>query len=485
MVGRPIVVWFRNDLRVADHPALAAAAATGRPIVPVFVLDDGIAGEWALGGASRWWLHHSLLALGQSLHERGTELILRRGNTRRQLCTLAHDSRACAVYCSRSFEPWAPSLENDLYHQLGDREVEFKRFSGSLLHDPDNLRTKAGAPFKVYTPFWRAMTAKAANQRSPIGEPEAVVGFDGSLDCDKLAEWELLPTHPDWSKGLRQAWVPGERAARGRLAEFLDDDASEYGRLRDRPDLTATSRLSPHLRFGEISPAVCWRAALLHADRRPKSAEGLEVFRKELAWREFSYHLLHHFPSLPDTPFKDQFLRFPWQSDDTRKSSMLRAWQRGRTGYPIVDAGMRELWATGWMHNRVRMIVASFLTKHLLQPWQAGEAWFWDCLVDADLASNAASWQWVAGCGADAAPYFRVFNPIIQSEKFDPKGAYIRKWVPEIADLPNKYIHVPWTAPAALLYATNIRLGESYPNPLVDHTTARARALSAYETIKR
>jgi deoxyribodipyrimidine photo-lyase len=288
-----------------------------------------------------------------------------------------------------------------------------------------------------------------------------------------------LPSKPDWAGGLRDAWQPGEAEARKRLTAFLDGPIGDYAVLRDRPDLAATSRLSPHLHFGEISPAQCWHAASIKSGKG--EAKGAGTFLRELVWREFSYHLLFHNPDLPDAPFRREFAAFPWARDH---GDMLRDWQLGRTGYPIVDAGMRELWTTGWMHNRVRMIAASFLIKNLMIPWQAGEAWFWDTLVDADLANNAASWQWVAGSGADAAPYFRIFNPVTQGLKFDPDGAYVRRWVPELSRLAAPDIHCPWESPATVLAAAGVRLGKTYPHPIVDHRAARLRALEAYEHVK-
>ncbi|MEM7750059.1 MAG: deoxyribodipyrimidine photo-lyase [Pseudomonadota bacterium] len=478
MAAGPIILWYRNDLRLMDLPSLAAACATGQPILPVYILDTHWPGQRVLGGASQWWLHHSLEKLQANWQEHGGKLLLKRGDPLVILQELTDEVGASGVYCSRAYEPWAGELEKSLHTALSERDIALKRYGGSLLHDPDHLTTKAGQPFKVYTPFWRALSQQ--DVRSPVDGPADINVAHIAVENEDLDDWALLPTRPDWAGGLRDSWVPGEGAARQRLKQFLGEDAFAYATERDRPDLPATSRLSPHLRFGEISPAVCWHAAALEAAKRPQAETDLEVFRKELVWRDFSYHLLYHWPSLPDTAFRDNFNAFPWQDNDEVRT----AWQKGQTGYPIVDAGMRELWHTGWMHNRVRMIVASFLTKHLLQPWQAGEAWFWDCLVDADLASNAASWQWVAGSGADAAPYFRIFNPITQGEKFDPEGAYVRRWVPELAALPNRYLHAPWTCPELELRSLDIVLGQTYPEPIVDHPMARQRALASYEQVK-
>ena len=478
MAKYPILVWFRRDLRIRDHAALAAAVATGQPLIPVYVLDEAAGGAWRMGGAARWWLHHSLAAHQKALSEIGSHLVLRRGDSAEVLAGLAQETGAKALYCSRCYEPWAGRLEREVRDLLGDRGVEVKRFAGALLHDPDRLLTKAETPFKVFTPFWRSLKSGLEVTR-PLGAPRGIVSPDRVPDGDDLASWRLLPTRPDWAGGLRETWMPGEAGARERLAAFVEDRLAAYALMRDRPDREGTSRLSPHLAFGEVSARQCWWAAK-EAARRGEAQEGLETFLKELAWREFSAHLLHHAPDLPDAPFRSEFASFPWRED----RAMLRAWQRGMTGYPIVDAGMRELWTTGFMHNRVRMIAASFLIKHLLQPWQTGEAWFWDTLVDADLASNAANWQWVAGSGADAAPYFRIFNPMRQGETFDPDGDYVRRWVPEIARLPAALIHAPWKASPDALANAGVEIGRSYPAPIVDHASGRQAALDAFATLK-
>jgi deoxyribodipyrimidine photo-lyase len=477
MSKQTTIVLFRNDLRVSDHPALSAAAEAGR-VLALYVLDEEAAGNWKPGGASRWWLHHSLECLAQSLSNRGCRLILRRGDTRAILTELVREVAAEAVFVSRAFEPWAADLEVKLRDALARDDVSLKRFAGTLVHDPDVIRTQSGDPYKVYSPFWRALEKSVL--RKVARPPERIACAGGDIRSDELAGWRLLPTKPDWAGGLRETWTPGEAGAHARLETFLEEAVATYHDDRERPDREATSRLSPHLRFGEISPAICWHAAQAFGDNTAGTRKGVEKFVKELAWREFSYHLLHNFPALPDAPFRPEFARFGWRDAPDE----LSRWQRGQTGYPIVDAGMRELWATGWMHNRVRMIVASFLTKDLLVPWQQGEAWFWETLVDADLASNAASWQWVAGCGADAAPYFRIFNPVTQGRKFDPDGAYVKRWVPELTGLPAMSVHAPWEASDAVLAAAGIRLGRDYPVPMVDHAEARKEALSRYEAMK-
>ncbi|MFQ3622290.1 MAG: deoxyribodipyrimidine photo-lyase [Acetobacteraceae bacterium] len=475
--GGPVLLWFRQDLRLTDNPALEAARATGRPVVAVFVLDRESPGRWAPGAASLWWLHHSLAALSAELARRGSALILRRGRYEEVLPRLAAETGARAVYANRLYEPWAREADAATAAALKAMGVPIHGFNGSLLHEPWTLRTKTGGPYGVYTPFSRASFAAGAPPR-PTPAPDRLPAPATVPPSERLEDWALPPTSPDWAGGLRETWRPGEAGAAARLERFVARALARYDAERNRPDLDGTSGLSPHLHWGELSPGQVWHAA--EAAAAPRGA-ALETFLKELIWRDFSYHLLWHRPEMPEAPLKQAFARFPWRDD----AAALRAWQRGRTGYPIVDAGMRQLWRTGWMHNRVRMIVASFLVKHLLLPWQAGEAWFWDTLVDADLASNSASWQWVAGCGADAAPYFRIFAPVTQGETYDPDGAYVRRWVPELARLPAAHIHAPWTAPPLVLKDAGVVLGTTYPAPIVDHGRARARALQALATITK
>jgi len=474
-VTAPTLLWFRQDLRLHDLPSLQAAAQQG-PVLPVFILDNDAAGDWAPGGASRWWLHHSLTALADSIDGAGGRLILRRGDSTECLKSLCDETGATAVHCSRRYEPWASRQEARLHEELAGVDVTLKRYPGALLHEPGSVLTKDGEPYKVFTPFWRAC------QRESVARPRSLpeVDWADAVASDALDDWDLLPTSPDWAEGWDALWTPGEDGAHRRLKDFLDNAVAGYAKQRDLPAVAGTSRLSPHLHHGELSPRQVWALCEQHKQAEPEATKAVDKFQAELGWREFSYHLLHFFPHLPEKAFKDNFRDFPWNND----RQQLRRWQRGQTGYPIVDAGMRELWQTGYMHNRVRMIVASFLCKHLLIAWQEGEAWFWDTLVDADLASNGASWQWVAGSGADAAPYFRIFNPMTQGEKFDKDGAYVRHWVPEIADLPDKYLHSPWETPEDILEHTGIVLGDTYPEPIVDHRAARQAALDAYETIK-
>ena len=478
MSGAPTIMWFRQDMRVQDNPALVRAVSGGGPVIPVYILDDISPEPWAHGGASRWWLHNSLTALAAELADRGANLVLRRGDARSVLLDLARITKAGRVVASRCYESWAIELETDLHRELKAVGVEFSRFAGTLLFDPDQVRTGSDGPYKVYSPFWRAVSDR--KMRAPVPAPQHIKGPVKSVASDDLSSWSLLPTTPDWAGGLREKWSPGEKTALASLDNFLNGGLRGYDANRNRPDLSGTSRLSPHLRFGELSPATCWYEAKAAAEGSPESAKGLATYLKELVWREFSYHLLYHFPTLPKVPFRPEFTRFPWKTDAER----LYAWQRGLTGYPIVDAGMRELWTTGWMHNRVRMITGSFLVKDLMIAWQEGQAWFWDCLVDADLASNSASWQWIAGSGADAAPYFRVFNPRKQGEKFDSEGLYVRRWVPELAKLPDEYLHAPATAPLEVLAEAGVILGQTYPHPIVDHAEARDVALNAFASLK-
>jgi deoxyribodipyrimidine photo-lyase len=468
------IVWLRSDLRLADNPALTAAARTGA-VLPLFILDDGAARP--AGGASRWWLHHSLAELGKALAALGSPLVLRRGSPAEVLGSLAAETGARVLHFNRRYDPDGRRTDAAVRLRLEARGVTVHEYAANLLFEPDAVATGSGGFHRVFTPFWRAVSALPA-PRAPLRAPDRIGAPATTTPGDQLDAWGLLPSRPDWASAFGETWRPGESGARDRLAEFIGSGLAHYDAMRDRPDHDATSRLSPHLAFGEISPFTVWDA-IGRSDAA--SAPSVTKFRQELVWREFSYHLLFHFPGLPRANFNASFDAFPWVADDVR----LRAWQRGETGYPIVDAGMRQLWRTGWMHNRVRMIVASFLVKHLLIDWRAGEDWFWDTLVDADPANNAASWQWVAGSGADAAPYFRIFNPVLQGEKFDPNGAYVRRYVPEIAALPDRFIHQPWTATEFELAAVGIRLGRTYPGPLVDHGYARERALRAFKDISR
>jgi len=472
----PIVLWFRQDLRLSDLPALHAASRDGRSVAPIYILDDEAPGSWKPGGASRWWLHHSLQELDKGICDQGGQLTLASGDTQTQLISHCRAVGAKSIYCSRRYEPWAAKQESDLRDALENAGIALKRFPGTLLHEPGQVLTQSEQPFKVFTPFWRACLRQAVSVPLPVPDVQWTE-YHGGEDLDSF---DLLPRNPDWATSWKSYWTPGEAGASQRLQDFLDESVSDYAEHRDEPAVAATSRLSPHLHHGELSPRQVWAQCEQLKSRRGELTRSVEKFQAELGWREFSYHLLHFFPTIPEAPFKANFQAFPWQKSDT----LLQAWQRGQTGYPIVDAGMRELWHTGTMHNRVRMVVASFLCKHLLQHWRDGEDWFWDTLVDADLASNGCSWQWVAGSGADAAPYFRVFNPVAQGEKFDKAGTYVRRWVPELQDLPDKYLHKPWEADAETLIQGKVILGQSYPHPIVDHRAARQAALDAYDVVK-
>jgi deoxyribodipyrimidine photo-lyase len=471
---RPVVLWFRKDLRLRDNPALERAFATGRPVVCLYVLDEALPGR-VMGGASLWWLNRSLRALGQSLKTRGGRLVLRRGNAEAELRRLVGETGADEVYLNRMFEPGAFERDADIAQGLGADGVACHGFNGSLLAKPGSVLTGCGGAYRVFTPFWRQL----ASQIDLPGETRGPQDMSGApaTPGDRIEDWGLHPSRPDWSKGFD--WEPGEAGAHEALNRFIGHGLHNYSVGRDIPSSQACSRLSPHLHFGEVSPREVIRRvrkALSDGRARPEEAARFEA---EIGWREFSAHLLHQFPAMSDRAFRAEFEAFPWRDDEAG----FRAWTQGRTGYPIVDAGMRQLWATGWMHNRVRMIAASFLVKDLLIDWRRGEAWFWDTLVDADLASNVQNWQWVAGSGADAAPYFRVFNPVTQGQKFDGHGAYVRRWVPELAQLPDRWIHAPWTAPAEVLSAAGVRLGATYPRPIVDHGEARTRALEALKAV--
>ncbi|MDU6374142.1 MAG: deoxyribodipyrimidine photo-lyase [Bradyrhizobium sp.] len=474
----PIVVWFRESLRLSDHPALHAAATSGAPVICCYVYDTESAALRPLGGASRWWLAQSLRALQDELDALGVKLVIRRGPSAKAISELAREASTSAVYWNDVAQTGPRAVAAEVEAALDAIGVKSRVFADDLLIDPAELRGKDGRGPRVFTPFWKRVLAQG-DPPKPLPVPVRLSSPSGiaSLTVDELA---LEPTSPDWAGGLRTTWRAGERAAQARLAKFLETTVRGYAADRDRPDIEATSRLSPHLRFGEISPRQIWHAARFAAEQQPAFARGIDKFLSELGWREFSRHLLFNNPDLATRNLQPSFDAFPWSQD----AAALRAWQRGQTGYPIVDAGMRELWHTGSMHNRVRMVAASLLVKHLLIDWRLGEQWFWDTLVDADPGSNPASWQWVAGSGADAAPYFRVFNPVLQGETFDSSGTYVRRWVPELARLPAALIHQPWAAKPLELAEAGVVLGRSYPAPVVDHRHGRERALAAYASLR-
>ena len=473
----PAIVWFREDLRLTDNPALHAAVASHRPLVLLFIHDEATDGLRPHGGASKWWLDKSLRALAKTIDAAGARLTLRSGKSADVLDDIIRETGAEAVFWNRRYDKPERDLDARIKEDLTGRGIDVSSYNARLLNEPWAVETNAGGYYKVFTPYWK-QARQCVDARDTYGRHKTLSG--PKVDSDSLDDWGLHPTRPDWSTGFGD-WTPGEEGALARLEDFLDGPINGYKDNRNRPDMDwSTSGLSPHLRFGEIGPLQIWRA--VHAGMEAGSIhekDGMH-FLSEIGWREFSHTLLFYNPDLATENYNDSFRHMPWRTD----KAALEAWQTGQTGYPMVDAGMRQLWQTGWMHNRVRMIVASFLTKHLLLPWQEGETWFWDTLVDADPANNAASWQWTAGSGADAAPYFRVFNPISQGTKFDETGDYVRRFCPELKDLPDKYLHAPWEADSATLKKAGITLGKTYPNPIVDHSVGRQRALDAYDTLK-
>jgi deoxyribodipyrimidine photo-lyase len=469
--ARPVIVWFRDDLRLSDNPALRAAAQTGRPIVCVFIHDEESEGLRRVGGAARWWLHGSLQKLDATLGDRGGRLSIYAGAATTVVPRLVEGFHAGAVFWNRRYGAAERKVDEAVKTALKAQQIEASSFNGHLLYEPWSIRTKAGGPFGVFSAFWRA-AHDAGEPEPPAPVPSKLRFFKGP---DKggprpvaRVDLALEPSAPDWAGGMRSAWQPGEAGAQAQLECFADEHLANYADCRDYPGRSSTSRLSPYLRFGNISSRQAWHVANAAAGAGGYGASrNLEKFQLELGWREFSYHLLYYNSDMAVRNLQPKFDAMPWRDD----TNALKAWQQGRTGYPIVDAGMRELWDTGWMHNRVRMVVASFLVKHLLIDWRQGEMWFWDTLVDADPANNPANWQWVAGSGADAALYFRIFNPVLQGEKFDPQGSYVRRWVPELADIPPSVIHRPWEAGPDIA---------GYPVRIVEHGEARRRALEAY-----
>ena len=474
----PVIVWFRQDLRLADNPALYYAAQTGKPILPVFIYNPKArTQEWHPGAASRWWLHHSLKALQKNLAKHNMNLRIMTGDPCEVMLDLAKEVKADHVVWNRRYAPDDVEIDKRIKSDLIDQTVEVKTFKANVLFEPWEIKTKTGNHFyKVYTPFMKACRAQAETIRPPYDEPKMTV-YDRSPQGSELNDLKLLPDI-GWDKKFYDIWTPGEEGAWNRLDEFLDDQITDYKEGRNYPDeeQECVSRLSAHLHWGEISPYQIWYAVndFVNAHQDISYKNGPRTFLDEILWREFSYHLLFNIPDFPNKPMREKFADFKWSHSEKN----LKAWQKGCTGYPIVDAAMRQLWQTGWMHNRLRMIVGSFLVKDLHINWREGEKWFWDTLVDADLANNTMGWQWVAGCGPDAAPFFRIFNPVTQSEKYDAKGRFIRQYVPELSDMPDKYIHAPWMAPE------KIRKDYDYPDPIVNHKEMRELALEKYHKIK-
>jgi|TARA_B100000035_G_scaffold63561_2_gene51499 deoxyribodipyrimidine photo-lyase len=467
--------WFRQDLRLSDNPALDSAAQY-ETLIPIYILDEVNSGEFKMGAASKWWLHQSLTKLNESLDGK---LLVYQGNPHEILNKLIEEQEVSYVTWNRCYEPWRIDRDKEIKRNFEDKNVAVESFSASLLWEPWTISKDDGTPYRVFTPFYKKGCLNSEEPRLPAGKVDLSNLYSEDLSSDSITDLNLLPTIK-WYESFEEEWNPGEIGAEQNLNSFLDSGLLNYKEGRNFPSQEFVSRLSPHLHFGEISPNEVWYRA-----KTKEGISGIEKslahFHSELGWREFSYYLLYHFPDLPNKNFQEKFDIFPWQENE----EFLALWQKGNTGYPIVDAGMRELWQTGYMHNRLRMIVGSFLVKNLLIDWRFGERWFWDCLVDADLASNSASWQWVAGSGADAAPYFRIFNPITQGLKFDPEGEYTKKYVPELRDLPNKYLFSPWEAPENILADAGIELGKNYPKPMVDLKLSRETALEAFATTKK
>jgi len=475
------IVWFRRDLRLSDQPALDAACRRHDHVVGLYVHAPAEDGDWPPGGAQRWWLHHSLTALAAAVDAAGSQLVIRRGPAATALADLLTESEAAAVYWNRLYEPAAIERDRGLKAWLrNDLGVTAESFNGGLLTEPGRIATGTGGPYRVFTPFWRRVTAFGLDDE-PLPFTRNLAGPGRRFASQPVAGLGLLPTVP-WDAGLEASWTPGEAGALDRLDRFIAAILPGYDTARDRPALDGTSALSPHLHFGEVGPRQV--VAAVRASRAADS-RGAATYLSEVGWREFAHHLLYHFPQTPTEPLNERFRAFPWRDAESEAAADLRAWHAGRTGIPLVDAGMRQLWHQGWMHNRIRMVVASFLTKNLRLHWLVGARWFWDTLVDADLASNTLGWQWAGGCGADAAPYFRVFNPVRQGERFDPHGDYVRRWIPELAALSERDIHAPWNTPAARLRSAGVRLGTDYPEPVVDLAASRRAALAAFEAVKR
>lgn len=465
-----VIHWFRQDLRITDNPALFAAAKQGN-VLPIYILDEKNADEYCMGGASRWWLHHSLLALNKSLKGK---LAVYKGDPKNILIDLVEEHNVKAVNWNRCYEPWRIARDKKIKKVLEAHNTEAKSFNGSLLWEPWEVLKKDRTPYKVFTPYYRKTCLSVISPRMPLPKPAKLNLYEDKTNNLSIDDLDLLPVIK-WDKKLEPYWKIGEQGAQKRLEKFTANRLENYKQGRNYPALNTVSRLSPHLHFGEISPNQTWYTA-----KKNEESDDLDHFLSEMGWREFSHSLLYHFPELPRKNLQSKFDNFPWLENE----EYLHCWQKGQTGHPLVDAGMRELWQTGYMHNRVRMVVGSFLVKNLLLHWHHGEKWFWNCLLDADLANNSASWQWIAGCGADAAPYFRVFNPSTQGQKFDPEGEYTRRFVPELKELPNKYLFSPWEAPEDILQKAGVKLGENYPQPIVDLKLSRLRALDAFQTLK-
>ena len=471
MTDKITIFWFRQDLRISDNPGLFEAAKNGL-VLPVYLFDDELAADFRLGSASKWWLHHSLQSLDKSLDNKLNFYV---GDSKTILSKIIKENNIGAVYWNRCYEPWRIKADNEIKQSL---EIECKSFNGSLLWEPWEILKADKSSYKVFTPFYRNGCLRASEPREPLPKPQKLSLLKNSNFA--LSELNLLPDKK-WYKRMESFWSVGEDSAQQRLQEFLDNGLLNYKDSRNYPAKKNISRLSPYLHFGEISPNQVWYSAQAKKAINYSYSKDVDHFLSEIGWREFSYYLLYHFPQLPQKNFQAKFDQFPWRND----RNLMEAWKKGKTGFPIIDAGMRELWQTGYMHNRVRMIVASFLVKNLLTHWHHGEDWFWNCLVDADLANNSASWQWIAGSGADAAPYFRIFNPVTQGEKFDPEGEYTRRFVPELENLSNEFLFRPWEATEHVLKSAGIVLGKTYPMPIIDLKASREEALSSYRNLQK
>ncbi|MCF8462994.1 MAG: DNA photolyase family protein [Rickettsiaceae bacterium] len=465
-----ILVWFRQDLRLIDNPALYYAASAGE-VVPIYIIDE----NENKGAASNCWLYHSLESLNKSLQDK---LNIFHANPLEIIQKLIQDYKITAVYWNRCYEPDSIARDSEIKNYLQEIGIECKTFNASLLWEPWNVLKDDKTSYKVFTPYYRNGCLRKESPRQPLPKPDNLILADNKYQYDLSALQKF--SSKNWSLKIMQHWEVGEEKAQQKLYDFIDNGLDNYKEGRNFPHLKNTSSLSPYLHFGEISPNIMWHAVKMAEESRGIDNKDVDHFLSELGWREFSYYLLYHFPHLPKQNFQSKFDNFPWEHNE----ALFDAWKRGGTGYPMVDAGMRQLWQTGYMHNRVRMIVGSFLVKNLLIDWRKGQDWFWDCLVDADLASNSAGWQWIAGSGADAAPYFRIFNPVTQGEKFDANGDYTRHFIPELANLPKEYLFNPYKAPDHILIQAGIKLGETYPKPIISIDGSRERALLAYKNLQ-
>lgn len=467
------LVWFRQDLRLIDNEALNTAIERRVPIFALYIEDEDKDNQWKIGAASRWWLHYSLISLQEALQKIGINLIFKKGNTLTVLLEIIEETKADAIFWNRRYEPYHISQDSKIKQELQEKNLLVKSFNASLLFEPWDISNKQGKPFQVFTPFWKNCLLHEIKKPKSLSKKE-IVPFHYSKG-EQLKDLKLLPKI-EWDHGFKTFWKPGVSYAEKWLDNFLKKNILSYIEARDFPSMEGTSFLSPYLHFGELSPRMIFQKVTAAYGENEKTF----AFLRQIGWREFAYHLLYHFPKTTNEPLRKEFIHFPWKNDPIQ----LKKWQQGMTGYPLIDAGMRQLWKMGWMHNRVRMVVGSFLVKDLLISWEEGAKWFFDTLVDADLANNTLGWQWVGGCGADAAPYFRIFNPTLQSEKFDSEGNYIKKWVPELANLPVKWIHKPFLASEDVLREAGIELGKTYPKPIVDHDKARILALNSLKEIK-